>query len=114
MQVDVQANRVVGPGERKPERYGGKPWTLAEHESIRSRLMETRSSPEERDKLRILPIRVGEGQLAGINFNTTVPDVRRRPKSETAELILNRLSLISHPHRVALFPYRHLARKRYL
>lgn len=57
--------------------------------------METRSSPEERDKLRILPIRVGEGQVAGINFNTIVPDVRRRPESETAELILNRLSLIS-------------------
>jgi hypothetical protein len=48
------------------ERYGGKSWTLAEH--IRARLMETRSSPEERDKLRILPIRVGEGEVEGILF----------------------------------------------
>jgi hypothetical protein len=50
------------------ERYGGKSWTLAEHEAIRARLMETRSSPEERDKLRILPIRVGEGEVEGILF----------------------------------------------
>jgi hypothetical protein len=76
------------------ERYGGKPWTRAEHEAIRARLMETRSSLEERDKLRILPIRVGEGQVEGILFNTIVPDVRARPAAETAKLIVSRLSLI--------------------
>jgi hypothetical protein len=56
--------------------------------------METRSSPEERDKLRILPIRVGEGEVEGILFNTIVPDARTRPAVETARLIVNRLSLI--------------------
>ena len=35
--------------------YGGKPWTGAEHEAIRARWMETRSSGEKRDGLRILP-----------------------------------------------------------
>ena len=76
------------------KRYGGKPWTLAEHEAIRARLMETRSSQEERDKLRILPIRVGEGEVEGIFFNTIVPDVRAKSVAQSAKLIVNRLSLI--------------------
>jgi hypothetical protein len=76
------------------ERYGGKPWTVAEHEAIRARLMETRSSPQERDKLRILPIRVGEGEVEGILFNTIVPDARTRSATETAKLIVARLQLI--------------------
>jgi hypothetical protein len=86
------------------ERYGGKPWTLAEHEVIRARLMQIRSSQEQRDKLRILPIRVGEGEVAGIYFNTIVPDVRTRSETETAKLILDRLSLISAPSLVNPVP----------
>jgi TIR domain len=83
------------------ERYGSKPWTRAEHEAIRARLMETRASPEKRDELRILPIRVGEGEVEGILFNTIVPDVCTRSASETAKLILDRLRLIlpSSDHR---------------
>src|ERR1700751_624985 len=73
--------------------YGDKPWTRAEHEAIRARLMKTRSSQEERDKLRILPIRVGDGEVEGILSNTTAPDVRDRPAIETAELILARLRI---------------------
>jgi hypothetical protein len=76
------------------ERYGGKPWTLAEHEAIRARFMQIRSSQEERDKLRILPIRVGEGEVKGILINTIVPDVRERSAAESAELIVRRLGLI--------------------
>jgi hypothetical protein len=76
------------------ERYGGKPWTLAEHEAIRARVMKTRSSQEERDTLRVLPIRVGEGEVKGILFNTIVPDARTRSADETAELIVERLLLI--------------------
>lgn len=74
--------------------YGGKPWTRAEHEVIRARLMKTRSSQEKRDELRILPIRVGEGEVEGILFNTIVPDVRARSAAQTAKLILDRLRLI--------------------
>jgi TIR domain len=74
--------------------YGDKPWTGAEHEAIRARLMKTRSSQEERDKLRILPIRVGDGEVKGILFNTIVPDVRERSAIETAKLILDRLRMI--------------------
>jgi hypothetical protein len=57
------------------ERYGGKPWTRVEHEAIRARVMETRYSPDKREKLRILPIRVGDGEVGGILFNTIVPNV---------------------------------------
>jgi hypothetical protein len=78
------------------ERYGGKPWTRAEYAAIRARLMKTRgSSPEEgHDDLGTLPIRVGEGEVEGILFNTIVPDVRKRAAAEAAELIINRLRLI--------------------
>ena len=76
------------------EHYGGKPWTLAEHEAIRARLMQIRSSQEERDNLRILPIRVGEGEVKGILFNTIVPDVRAKSAAESAELIVSRLRRI--------------------
>jgi hypothetical protein len=67
------------------ERYGGKPWTLAEYEAIRARLMKIRSSEHERDQLRILPIRVGDGEVEGILFNTIVPDARTRSETETTE-----------------------------
>jgi glycosyltransferase involved in cell wall biosynthesis len=77
------------------ERYGGKPWTLAEHEAIRARFMRIRTSQKERDKLRILPIRVGEGEVKGILIDTTiVPDVRERSAAQSAELIVSRLGLI--------------------
>ena len=56
--------------------------------------MVSRTSREERDKLRILPIRVGEGEIEGILFNTIVPDVRARSPTETAKLIVSRLGLI--------------------
>jgi hypothetical protein len=76
------------------ERYGGKPWTLAEHEAIRARVMQARSSTEERDQLRVLPIRVGDGDVKGILFNTIVPEVRGKSAAESADLILSRLRLI--------------------
>ena len=76
------------------ERYGGKPWTLAEHDAIRARNMQLRTSKDKKDADRILPLRVGDGEVAGILFNTICPDVRQRPAEHTAELIVNRLRLI--------------------
>jgi hypothetical protein len=76
------------------ERYGGKPWTLAEHDAIRARNMELRTSENKKDADRILPLRVGDGEVKGILFNTICPDVRQRPAEQTAELIVNRLRLI--------------------
>src|SRR3954468_22467834 len=48
------------------ERYGGKPWTRIEHESIRALLMQLRDSDDEREQLRVFPLRVGEGEVRGI------------------------------------------------
>jgi hypothetical protein len=77
------------------ESYRDKPWTLVEHEAIRARLMETRSSKEGRGQLRILPIRVGEGEIQDIFFsNTIIPDVRTKPLEQSVELIVKRLHLI--------------------
>ncbi|MBK1650373.1 trypsin-like peptidase domain-containing protein [Rhabdochromatium marinum] len=77
------------------ERYGEKPWTLIEHESIRARLMQARASNDERDRDRILPIRVGDGDVPGIHFNAIVPDVRDRTPDAAADLIVARLELAS-------------------
>jgi hypothetical protein len=74
--------------------YGGKPWTLAEHEAIRARHMQLRASEDRKDGFRILPLRTGEGDVKGILFNTICPDVRQKPAAQTAELIVNRLRLI--------------------
>jgi hypothetical protein len=76
------------------ERYGGKPWTQAEHEAIRARMMQARASADKRDRDRILPIRVGDGDVKGILFNAIVPDVRQRSPDATAQLIVDRLRLI--------------------
>src|SRR4029079_6407286 len=76
------------------ERYGGKPWRLAEHDAIRARKMQLRTSKDKKDADRILPLRVGDGDVPGILFNTICPDVRQRPAEHTAELIVNRLRLI--------------------
>jgi hypothetical protein len=75
-------------------RYGGKSWTQSEHEAVRARLMRARESAEQRDLLRILPIRVGDGDVEGIPTNAIIPDVRERTPSFAAELIRERLRLI--------------------
>ena len=62
------------------ERYGGKSWTLAEHRAIRSLQMELDRLQDEKQKLRILPLRVGEGDIKGVFENTICPDVRKKCK----------------------------------
>src|SRR4051794_3032386 len=66
------------------EQYGDKPWTQAEHEAIRARVIKARGSQKERDRDAVLPIRVGDGDVSGILFNTIVPDVRGRTPERTA------------------------------
>lgn len=77
------------------QRYGGKPWTLAEYEAIRSRAMRARVSADEHDRLGILPIRVGDGDIKGLPFNAIIPEVRGRLPEATAKLIMDRLRLIA-------------------
>ncbi len=71
--------------------YGDKPWTQAEHQAIRARYMQAN---ERHDQLGILPIRVGDGEVDGINFNAIVPDIRKRSADDAAKLILDRLQLV--------------------
>ncbi|MGZ8876370.1 MAG: TIR domain-containing protein, partial [Halobacteriota archaeon] len=76
--------------------YGGKSWTQAEHEAVRARLMQARNSTDKRDRDRVLPIRVGEGDVQGIPINALVPDVRGNV-TKAVDLILGRLQ---HTHKI--------------
>lgn len=74
--------------------YGDKPWTLAEHAAIRARVMQARAAEDERERMGVLPIRVGDGEVEGLLFNTIAPDVRQRGPAKAAELIVERLRLV--------------------
>jgi hypothetical protein len=74
--------------------YGQKAWPLAEYEAIRARTMQLRVSTAKEDSFRILPLRVGDGEVKGTLFNTIYFDARRKSTAETTELIVNRLRLI--------------------
>ncbi len=76
------------------ESYGDKSWTQVEHEAIRERVMQARATKDERTELAVLPIRVGDGDVEGIRFNTIVPDVREKTVAQAADLIVERLRLI--------------------
>ena len=76
-----------------PDDQGSKPWTRAEYQAIRALQLQLRASKDEKDALRLLPLRTGEGEVSGI-FTTICPDIREKPVAQTAELIVNRLRLI--------------------
>jgi nucleoid-associated protein YgaU len=82
------------------ERYGDKAWTRAEHAAIRARLMKAEDSGDENDKLGVLPVRVGEGDVGGLPFNTIIPDIRLRTHREAAALVIDRLALVGAGHDV--------------
>ena len=74
--------------------YDDKSWTQMEHAAIRARVMKARESMNETDDLGVLPIRVGDGEVRGIPFNTIVPDVRKMTVAKAAQLIVDRLELL--------------------
>ena len=76
------------------ERYGGKPWTQAEHRAIRALQMTLGGATGDLATLRVLPLRVGDGDVPGIFKNTICPDVRTKAAEDVVDLILNRLQLI--------------------
>ena len=71
--------------------YGDRSWTRTEHRAVRARLMQAATAE---DRLRILPVRVGDGQVEGVLFNEIVPEVRDKTPIEVAELIVARLNLV--------------------
>ena len=97
--ADLKHQKIYGKGCALAvvcvsERYGDKPWTQAEHEAIRARQMQARASKDERVKAGILPIRVGDGDVDGILFNTIASDIRERSVSDSAVLIVERLGFV--------------------
>ena len=76
------------------ERYGGKSWTQAEHKAIRGLQMALYGSTDDGSEFRVLPLRVGDGDVRGIYENTICPDVRTKAIGEVVDLILARLQLI--------------------
>ena len=56
--------------------------------------MQARAEQDPRQRDRVFPIRVGDGDVEGIPFNAIVPDVRGRTPEQVAELIENRLRLV--------------------
>jgi len=75
-------------------RYGGKPWTRAEHKAIRALQMHLYQSTNEKDSHRILPLRVGDSDVEGVFENTICQDARKKTIAQTAELIINKLRLV--------------------
>jgi len=69
--------------------YGGKPWTRTEHDAIRALSMQLPW-----DSLRILPLRVGDGEVPGILFNTITLDARRSSVQSLCDQMIARLALI--------------------
>jgi hypothetical protein len=70
--------------------YGDKPWTHTEYRAVRARYQQAATAE---DRLRVLPIRVGDGEVEGVLFNEIVPDIRDKTPTEAAELIVGRLNL---------------------
>lgn len=74
--------------------YGTKPWARSEHRAIRALQMSLQGTASERDQLRILPVRVGDGELDGIPVNTIWIDATKKSAEDTADLVVERLRLI--------------------
>jgi hypothetical protein len=75
--------------------YNEKPWTQSEYRAIRALQMQLASATSE--ALRLLPLRVGDGDVEGLLGNAIIPDVRRRSPDEAARLIVARWEAISSP-----------------
>lgn len=56
--------------------------------------MESSESTHDQQRLDVLPIRVGDGEIPGIPVNSIVPDVRGRTLEQVGNLIVERLRLV--------------------
>lgn len=81
--------------------YASKEWPQVEFEVVRSLRMRLGQSPDERDRYRILPLRVGDGDVPGIWSNTVAVDARKEPLQSIVELVIDRLRLACPGLRVA-------------
>ena len=74
--------------------YGNKAWPQTENTAIRALQLRLLANPDSQGRNRILPLRVGDGDVPGMYENTIWIDVRGKSVEQTAQLILDRLHLI--------------------
>lgn len=75
------------------EQYQSKPWTQLEWNAIQSLERELRDpQATARPRLRLLPVRIGDGDITGIMQSAIVPDIRNRPIEDVVRLIVDRLN----------------------
>jgi hypothetical protein len=79
-------------------RYGEKPWTQDEWRAIQALERGLRDATAGNiRRMRLLPLRFGDGEVDGLFDTAIVPDVRDRPPRKIADLILERLQLAQRP-----------------
>lgn len=84
--------------------YGRKEWTLAEWDAIRARHMKLRADPDRGQADRIVPIRVGDGDVEGLLPNALWIDARQRTAKYLADLIVSRLiKFVPHAGKPCVF-----------
>ena len=106
LDADLVLQRIYGRDTRLVvtcvcQRYDEKPWTQLEWRAIRALEQNLRdASTDNVKRLRILPLRFGDGEVDGLYASSIsiVPDVRKDQDQEIADLILERLRLAKrHP-----------------
>lgn len=81
------------------QQYQDKAWTTSEYEAVRARYHQAVGEGDEKQKLAVLPIRVGDGDVDGLEAGTAiVPDIREMPAREVVNIIISRLRAISSDH----------------
>lgn len=77
------------------EHYNSKPWTQDEWRAIQAFERDLRDAGTDNTKrLRLLPLRFGDGKIDGIFHTAMVPDVRERSAKQIADLVLRRHQMI--------------------
>ena len=77
------------------QRYNSKPWCQEEWRAIQAFERELRDATGSNQKrLRLLPVRFGDGEIDGLFDTALVPDVRNRSVAQVATLVLERLRQI--------------------
>ena len=70
------------------QHYVQKPWTLHELEQIQARIFETRTQDEIEY---LLPLRIDDTEIPGINSITGYLDAREKPISEVAKIVYKKI-----------------------
>lgn len=70
--------------------YGSSEWPCLELDVILGFFMKLRASGQKQDRLRLLPVRVGDGDVPGIPDTTIFVDARTRTAEKSAKLIVER------------------------